>query len=266
VIHAIDRGAGAPALVLLHGVGGDAEVWRPQIDHFARHRRVVAWTMPAFGNGEDVATGWADLVAALARLLDAKGLDRVHLLGHSLGGMIAQKFAAAHPDRVAGLILSGTSPSFGDPQGEWQRAWVAERLAPLARGLTPADLADDMVARMTGPNPPDPAGRRLAVARLAAIDANTYARAIRLTATFEGRSALAGFGALPTLCLAGEHDANAPAAMMERMAARIPGARFVVLAGRGHLANLEDPAAFNAAVDDFLAHSVLWEPTACPTA
>ena len=252
----IDGPDEAPALLFLHGVGSDARVWMPQLLHFRRRYRCVAWTMPGFGDSPRLpALTWPGLSDAVLELLDVLAIQRVTLIGHSLGGMIAQHVGALHPDRLHGLILSGTSPSFGDPNGAWQKEWVRARVEPLESGQKLADLGPAMIRGMMGPNEPDAGGMILALEALSVVSEAAFADAIRLTATFEGRAGLAGLGKVPTLCLAGEHDGNAPAAMMAKMAEKIPGSRYVCLAGRGHLANLEDPVAYNAALDAFLTQA-----------
>jgi len=248
---AIEEGTGEPALILLHGVGSTASVWRPQLRHFGRARRTLAWNMPGYDGSPALARpSWLGWSESLAALLDARGLRRIHLLGHSLGGMIAQDFAARFPDRLASLILSGTSPAFGRADGEWQKAWVRQRLAAVEAGRRIAEMGSEIVAGLIAPGA-DPDGVRLAIAAVAGVPNDAYADAIRLIAVFDRRESLAAI-AVPTLVLAGEKDTNAPAPMMEKMASKIPGARFVCLAGRGHLANVEDARAFNAAVDSFL--------------
>jgi pimeloyl-ACP methyl ester carboxylesterase len=86
---------------------------------------------------------------------------------------------------------------------------------------------------------------------MAACPAATYRGSMEVLVKFDLREQLSRI-AVPTLVIAGEHDGNAPSPMMERMAARIPGARFVVVPHAGHLANLEQPSAFNAALGEFL--------------
>ena len=107
---------------------------------------------------------------------------------------------------------------------------------------------------MVGPSP-DPAGRALAIETMAATPASTYRAAVHCLVGFDERANLPSIR-IPVLCLAGEHDRNAPAAMMERMAAKIPGARYLCLGGVGHLPNLESPGGFDAAVIDFLQHAL----------
>ena len=249
--HHVEAGDGEP-LLFLHGVGGDSASWAPQIEAFSRAFRAIAWDMPGYGLSPALERmTFPALAAALLGLLDRLALERVHLVGHSMGGMVAQEFAAARPDRVASLVLSATSAAFGRPDGEFQRRFVAARLAPLDDGKTMADLADETVATMLGPDA-DAEGAAIARRSMAAVPEATYRAAIACLTTFDRRDALAGY-AMPVLVLAGETDSNAPAPMMETMASRIPDAAYVCLAGTGHLGNLENPAAFNEAVAGFLS-------------
>jgi pimeloyl-ACP methyl ester carboxylesterase len=143
-------------------------------------------------------------------------------------------------------VLFATSPAFGKAGGDWQREFLAQRLGPLDAGKTMADLAPALVAGMVGTDP-DPTGIRLATETMARVPAGTYRKALHAIVRFDRRDALAGIR-VPTLAIAGERDANAPPAVMEKMAARVAGAEYRVLAGCGHLANLERPRAFNELV------------------
>jgi 3-oxoadipate enol-lactonase len=107
-----------------------------------------------------------------------------------------------------------------------------------------------MIDEIIGPDP-DPQGKALAVSCMAAAPAETYRACVEAIVTFDERTNL-GAIRVPVLCLVGEHDSNAPPAMMQRMAGKIPGAVFTLLPGLGHLPNLENPQAFDQAVFAFL--------------
>lgn len=246
----VERGAGEVVL-FLHGVGGGAYSWMPQINSFSMKYTAAAWDMP--GYGKSVRTGgmsFSGLANALLALLDDKGWKKVHLVGHSMGGMVAQEFAVDHQDRLSSLTLSATSPAFGSPDGDFQKNFVEDRLAPLAAGRTMADLATELVETMMSADA-DPNGRQLAHDCMSKVRAETYRAAVECLVTFEQRANLSKI-TIPTLVLAGETDTNAPPPMMQRMAAKIPGSRYVCLPQLGHLSNLEDPQAFDAALSTFL--------------
>ena len=243
-----ERGSGRTAVVMLHGVGGGKGAWAGQLESFAlAGYRAIAWDAPGYGDSPAIDPfDMAGLARSLERLLDAVAAPRVVLLGHSMGGMLAQEAVIAFPRRIAGLVLSATSPAFGKADGTWQQEFLQQRLGPLDAGRTMADLAPALVGGLVGPDA-DPAGVRLATEVMSRVPGDTYRKALRAIVGFDRRAAL-GSIAVPVLALAGERDTTAPPAVMEKMARKIPGAEYVVLAGCGHLANLERPRAFDDAV------------------
>lgn len=248
----IESGAGRCAVVMLHGVGGGKEAFRPQMQPLAEAGyRAVAWDMPGYGESPAIAPyDMAGLAAALVALLDRLEVERAALLGHSMGAMVALEAVARTPARVAALVLSAGSPAFGKPDGAWQQAFLRDRLGPLDAGKTMADVAHRLVPSMVGEGFA-PEGAALAASIMSRVPPATYRAALHALMGFDRRDALARIG-VPTLAIAGELDPAAPAAIMEKMAARIPGAQYVLLPRAGHLANLEQPQAFNAAVTAFL--------------
>ncbi|MBV8825209.1 MAG: alpha/beta fold hydrolase [Hyphomicrobiales bacterium] len=242
----------SPAVVFIHGIGGNARIWGPQLASFAAAGfRPLAVDLPGYGTREPVDRMDFDMLAADVEAQVARlGLDRPIVLGHSMGGMVAQTLLRRGPQAWRAAVLSCTSPAFGDPTGKFQKKFVADRIAPLDAGHTMAQLAPAMVASVSG-SAPDPAGRKLAIETIATTSERSYRAAVHCLVGFDERANLPHIG-VPVLCLAGEHDRLAPPAVMERMAARIPAARYVCLQGVGHLPNIEAPPAFDAAVLDFL--------------
>jgi 3-oxoadipate enol-lactonase len=244
--------AEAIAIVLLQGIGGAARLWDPQVRSLAAAGfNPVALDLPGYGGRPPIDTmDFASLADDVEASIARRRLDRPVLIGHSLGGMIVQAMLRRRPDGYRAAVLSCTSPAFGNPDGEFQRKFVDDRLGPLDAGKTMAELAPAIAGQVMGPAA-DESGRTLFTATMAAVPERTYRAAVRCLVTFDERANLARIG-VPVLCLAGEHDRNAPAAMMERMAAKIPGAQYVCLPGIGHMPNLEAPRMFDAAVLDFL--------------
>jgi len=241
-----------PAVVFVHGIGGSARVWALQMASFAAAGYTpMALDLPGYGGRPPIAAmDFENLAADVEARIAERGLHRPVLVGHSMGGMIAQTALRRRPDGYAAAVLACTSPAFGSADGAFQKKFVADRLGPLDAGKTMAELAPGMVKRMIGPAA-DPAGCARAIEVMAAVPAQTYRAAVRCLVDFDERANL-GSISVPVLCLAGEKDPNAPAAVMERMAGKIPGARYVCLPGIGHLPNLEAPATFDAAILGFL--------------
>ena len=190
------------------------------------------------------------MVAAVATLANSLRAQRVVLVGHSMGGMVAQELVARSAATVHGLVLSCTSSSFGRSDGEWQARFVAERLAPLEAGLGMPGMAAKLVPVLVAPQATQRA-RESALTVMARVPEATYRVALAAIAAFDRRAELAAI-TLPTLMLAGELDRTAPPDVMQRMAQRVAGSEYVCLSGAGHIANVEAPAAFNTALLDFL--------------
>ena len=259
-----------PTVALLHGVGGGRRIWSADCSGTAQALadagwRVLALDLPGYGDSSlpakaDGALSLAGMARAVTDTLQTLGARPAVLLGHSMGGMVAQEILATDPRAVSAAVLACTSSAFGKPGGDWQAAFLASRLAPLDAGLGMPALARQLVAGMVAP-----AASADTVARAAAVMAlvpeATYRAALQAIVAFDRREALSRI-AVPILCLAGEHDRTAPPELMQRMAQRIPGAVFACLPGAGHLANVEQPAAFDQAVIAFLNAHVPRAPSA----
>ena len=211
----------------------------------------VALDLPGFGARQPVGRlDFEELAADVEDAIAARALPRPALIGHSLGGMIVQTMLRRRPDAYRAAVLVATSAAFGNPDAELQRRFIAERLGPLDAGSTMAELAPRLIAAIVGAKV-DPLARAIAIAAMSAVPPQTYRAAVNCLLAFDERANLAAIR-VPTLCVAGEKDPNAPPAMMRRMAAKIPGARYLSLDGVGHLPNLEAPLAFDRAIVAFL--------------
>ena len=252
----IEQGRGGTAVLLLHGIGGGKSIWGEQGSGAlaalaAAGYRTLALDFP--GYGESLALGEPSLdsmVGAVLALVEHAGAQRTVLVGHSMGGMVAQELLKRAPQAVQGLVLTCTSPAFGKSDGAWQARFVAERLAPLDAGLGMAGMANLLVPGLVAPHA-SASALESARAVMSRVPETTYRAALRAIAAFDRREALVDIR-VPTLCLAAEHDHTASPEVMRRMAGRIPDAEFVCLGNAGHIANVEQPQAFNAAVLDFL--------------
>ncbi|MGQ0655616.1 MAG: alpha/beta fold hydrolase [Betaproteobacteria bacterium] len=237
-------------LVFLHGVGGDHSSWDPQVARFGRlGYECLAWDQPGYGAAPMIEPYTLETVTNAL-----KGLLPAVLVGHSMGGLIAQEAYARLPERISALALTFTSAAFVG-SSDFAAKFVAERLDPLDAGATMAELAQRVMPQMSGRK--SAAG---AVARaqkiMAGIPAATYRKAVHLLTTFDRRANLANI-AVPTLLMAGTDDDTAPPSIMQRMAAKIPNSEYVLLEGCGHLGPMDQPAQFNAALETFLRNNGL---------
>lgn len=233
-------------LVFLHGVGGGHHAWEDQVPYFGglgypSH----AWDQPGYGTSALVEPYDLEQVsAALARLIEALGGEPVVLVGHSMGGFVAQETYARHPQLVQGLVLCFTSPAFAGGSSEFTRQFLAARIGPLDEGKSMAEIAAKLIPTM-GSN------SRLAEKIMAGVPPDTYRKAVKLLTTFDRRKELAAIR-VPTLLVAGAGDKIAPPSVMEKMASKIPGAEYVLMPDCGHLGPMDRPAEFNAILLDFL--------------
>lgn len=239
-----------PLVVLLHGLGGSRTAWEPQLPVLAAAGfRAAAWDMPGYGaSAPPDAWTFAALAGAAAAWIARLG-GPAHVVGLSMGGMVAQHLTLDHPAAVRSLVLVDTSPAFGLDGSTTAAAWTAARLAPLAAGRTPAEMAPDVLRSIMAPGAHGLDG---AVAAMARIAPDALAGAVRCLPTHDRRADLARI-AVPTLVVVGEHDAETPPAYAEALATAIPGARLAVVPGAGHLTPTERPEAFHEVLVPFLA-------------
>lgn len=247
-----------PTVLMLHGIDGGRLAFAPQVESFASAGyRAAAWDMPGYGRSAPIEPyTFMGLAASCIGLIEALlgagprpgGLT---LIGHHIGGMVAQEVVARRPDLVQRLVLCGSLPAFGGPDADGQREFLAQRLEGLAAGASMEQLAHSLVPGMIGPGAL-PEGVRLATHCMAQVPPATYRRALEALAAFDRRADQSRI-AVPTLLIAGEHDRAAPAAVMKRMSAAIARSTYVEMAGVGHLQNLEAPDEFDALVLSFLA-------------
>jgi 3-oxoadipate enol-lactonase len=239
-------------LLFLHGLGGGHHAWDRQLPFFAaRGYAAHAWDQPGYGHSPLVEPYDLEQVSgALKRLIESLGGEPVILVGHSMGGFIAQEAYARFPQLVKALVLGFTSTGFGDRGGELARQFIAARVGTLDQGKSMSELAAQLMPAMRGAIS-DPEGLAHAQSIMSGIAPATYRKAVQLLTTFDGRSKLRNI-AVPTLLIAGSDDKTASPEVMQRMAKEIAGTEFVVLRGCGHLGPMDQPDAFNAVLEGFL--------------
>lgn len=247
-------GAGTP-LVLVHGVGMDLTMWRPLAALLADRFQVICYDMVGHGASPKRPGPYSlsDFVAQLGRLADACDLRRFDLLGFSMGGLVAQGFAAAHGVRLDHLVLLNTVYRRSGTERDAILGRVAAVLdggfadsveAALDRWFTPA-------FRTQHPATIDSI-RRLMLRN----DLNAYAAAYRVFATADAELAGTAAGiATPTLVLTGSDDQRSTVAMARALAGDLPRGRLAILPGQRHLTPLECPEVLATHILGFLGVS-----------
>ncbi|WP_300034658.1 alpha/beta hydrolase [uncultured Roseobacter sp.] len=235
-------------LVLVHGFMGGSAQWQHQTEAFSRGRDVIALDLPGFGarNAEAAVASIRGFADDVIRQLDARGIGRFDLLGHSMGGMIVQQMIHQVPDRVRRLVLYGTGPR-GRLPGRFET--IAESKARAARdGVLASARRISATWFQDGTDAPGYPG-------CAAIAEQTG------LAAFEGgltaMDAWSGVDWLPdiaaaTLVLWGDGDRTYQWPQVEQLWQDTAGAQLAVVPGCAHAVHLEKPELFNALVLDFL--------------
>jgi 2-hydroxy-6-oxonona-2,4-dienedioate hydrolase len=253
----LEAGSGPETVVLMAGTGGHLEAYARNIAAFAERYRVLAYDYPGHGYTSPAKADLelADYVAHLEGLLDEYGVDKAHLNGESLGGWIALKFAAAHPDRVGKLVLN-------TPGGTMARPEVMERIRSLSQQAADDPTPERVRARLEWLM----ADPRTVTDELVEIRRGIYARPgfadsmrhilclqdptvrERNLVTDEELRAIAG----PALVIWTSDDPSGPAAAGISMAEKLPQGRFALIEGAGHWPQWEQHERFNELVLGFL--------------
>ncbi len=238
VIHFPTRAAatGRP-LVFINSLGTDFRIWNEVAEILAPDFRIITYDKRGHGLSESGPdqNDMADYARDLASLLDRAGVGRATIVGLSIGGLIAQEFYRHHPKRVAALVLCDTAAKIGTDEVWDQQIAQVERGgiealadAVIERWFT-ADFRSARSAELTGMRAmltrTPPQGYLAACGALKRADLRAYAGRIEA----------------PTLCLVGDQDGSTPVALVKETAALIPGSRFEIIEGAGHLPNVEKP-------------------------
>ncbi len=248
-------GDGVP-LLLIMGMGGTCQGWLVlHVPELSKERTNIIFDNRGAGRSEDPGTAFTtrDMAEDTVALLDELGIDRAHVLGGFLGGMVAQEIALEHPERVQSLILAGTFA-----RADAKRRMVLELWQGMAEHELPAELRikdrlcwtlsdatlqhEDLVDAMW----------RFYLEDDAALEDRVFVRQVAACLAHDTQKRLGEIRA-PTLVVYGEHDALTPEHLQRELAEGIPGARLVQIPGAGHLVVAEMAPRFNGLVVRFTA-------------
>jgi len=249
-----EAGAGPP-VILIMGLGGDHLAWAFQVRAFAERYRVITFDNRGAGRSDapDQPYTTALMAADTLALMDALGIDRAHVVGVSMGGMIAQELALAAPARVRSLHLGCTLARPDAYLRALLEAWRDVRTA-LPRERAVRAMALWMFAPETYDTRPDFV-ETIIQTSLANPFPQTVTGFLRQADAVAAHDTLDRLGAIrcPTLVSVGEEDILVPPRFSRELAARIPGAELRILPGAGHVYFWECPEAFNALCLEFMA-------------
>ena len=249
---AYEREGTGPVIIFLHGIGGNRTNWYEQQTVLSNRFCTMALDARGYGKSDDPIemlkfSDFADDLYALLNHLDVK---LAHLVGLSMGGMIALDFCGRYPQRVATLTLADSSQGLGTADEATRQDFLKRRLDPLESGLTPADLAPKMIDILVGSKASEKVRQRL-LDSLSVVRTGPYIQALKATVTTDFRSILPNID-VPTLIIVGDEDKVLPTSESRLLADAIPGAELVTIEHAGHLSNIESPDRFNAILGEFL--------------
>ncbi|WP_293173702.1 alpha/beta hydrolase [Oceanithermus sp.] len=241
-------------VVLLHAFPFSPEMWSPQVAALEGRYSVFAPAMPGFGGREPGAASLEAWAEELVEALDDLGFEEAVFVGLSMGGYLAFRIWDLFPDRVAGLVLADTRAQPDDEVGKAKRAELAARVRAEGSGVLVADFVPAVLGETTLTSDDEERQEvRAWVERwVSEADPEGVARALEALAARPDSRPLLGEIEVPTLVLVGEEDTLTPPADARAIAAAIPYGELLIVPAAGHMANLENPEAFNTALLGFL--------------
>jgi pimeloyl-ACP methyl ester carboxylesterase len=251
-------GQGDRLCLFLHGIGGGRENWKTQVAMAGSVMPAAALDLRGYGDSTLGARQSTvdDYCEDILRVMEVMGAKRLVLVGLSYGSWIATSFAMRHPAMLAGLVLSGGCTGMSEAGPDEREAFRVAREVPLNAGQTPADFAPTVVKVLAGPSASE-TDRQTLLDSMAAIPAATYRDALTCFTQPLERFDFSRL-TMPVLMMTGEHDRLAPPSEIRGVAGRIwdaaprPDVRFEVIAGAGHVCNVENPVAYNRQLLSFL--------------
>lgn len=244
-------GEGDTTVYLLHGAYGSKEYWRFTTKVLVEAGyRVIAWDAPGYGVSpvpESLTIPF--LAQTLGRLIDHTRSQRTVLLGHSMGGMVAQKAYDLNPAQMDALILSETAHTFNHSGPEWQAEFLRTRVAPLTNGRAIAEYAPELLRSMMGPGASGPIVDHV-LYNIQLMEGAGFQACIQALSQFLEEDII-GRVKIPVLCIAGELDQTCPSQVMAKMA-RLASGEFHEMQGVGHYGWAERPQEYHRVMLDFL--------------
>jgi pimeloyl-ACP methyl ester carboxylesterase len=255
MLHFREVGQGSPVILLLHAFPLNWRMWEPQIDGLRDRARIIAPDFPGFGlsGPPQGMTSLEDYARKVVAMLDRQGVDEVVVAGLSMGGYVAFRLIELLGGRLAGLLLADTRTTADDAETATARHELAAEVEAQGVEVAANEFLPKLIGRTTLRTRP----ALVDSIRSIIIQNNPagVAAGLRALAARSDSTSLLAHVACPVVCVAGQEDSITPPETAADMAARIPGAKIEVLAGAGHLSNMEAPEAFTDVLKALLAES-----------
>lgn len=235
------------AVVFLHGVGSDKDLWNKQIDYFSESWRAVSIDYPGYGEsdlpGRDLSR--TEIAQYILGALKQLKISTAHIVGLSMGGVIALEMVRLEPVRIISLTLADTFAKHHDGKA------VLERAHKAIETMTMREFAEARMSAVLSPHASEEI-RQEAIENMARIDKQSYRWAASAVWTGDYLAQLSDI-AVPTLVVIGEYDQLTPLSLAQQLKRKIRGANLEVIPNTGHISNFENPTGFNKVLERFIS-------------
>ena len=246
-----EKGISSETIICLHGIGGDNESFEPQVNGLSSKYRIISWNMPGYKGSKPLENfSFQGLSTSLNEFLSDLKLEKVTLMGQSIGGMLAQEFYYHYPKKVKSLILIATTSAFGGRNEEFKKEFLEKRLKPILEGKKMKDLAKRFVPSILSKTATSDVINK-AIESMEGVSEETYKKVIECLVTFDRYKDLPLIK-VPCCLISGSEDNNSPSKTMMKMSDKLKFAEYYDLKNTGHLVNLESPVKTNNIVLKFL--------------
>ena len=239
-------------VISLHGIGGHASNFEQMTAQLSSY---ACWSvnLPGYGDSAPLVrpSDFLKLSDWLGAIISDLGVGAVHLVGHSIGGMIALEHACRRPDQLASLTMLGATSAFGGKDDSFKTAFLKARLSPLDAGMSMQKMAEDAIPHLVGKSA-DESVRKAGYESLAQVPEPVWRDILACLVQFNRRDDIASLN-MPVCIIAGAEDTNAPARTLQKMADTFLDAEYHCLNGVGHLLPLESPEKIGQVIGRFLS-------------
>ena len=245
-------GTGQP-IIMLHGIGGNRTNWWDQIQYFQNDHLAIAWDARGYGDSDDFEGSliFEDFSEDLITVFDHFRIETAHIVGLSMGGRIAMRFAARYPKKVKSLCLVDTHLGFQKMDKKKRDAFIASRKEPLLAGKETSHIAPDVAESLCSSQAISGAKEKF-IESMSHLHKESYIKAIESSVNDDRFDEYHKIKS-PTIVIVGEDDELTPLDMAIEIQKNIVGAELSVIPNAGHLSNFEQPDSFNSVLATFLS-------------
>ena len=239
-------------VIFLHGIGGNKRNWDDNLKYLSQKFRLITWDTRGYGDSEDYfgSFNFEDVVEDLSKVLLDLKIQKINLVGLSMGARIACWFYEKYPNKVKTLVLCDTNFGSMDFSKEEKKEFISLRSKPFEQGMR-IEQFSPMIAKSLIGNYNNKDALSKLISSLNLLRKDSYIKTVR---SFISEDCLNNFSKIkvPCLVMVGELDKLTPPSIAEEINALIPNSRLKIIEGAGHLINIEKPKIFNKSILNFL--------------